>query len=142
MNGRSSKRIRCGSPPSSRLLADFDDVAFGVADLEVAGAVAVLLDVSELDAALAQVCSGTLDVGDVEHGSFVVGGDAGGAEDKNDFVGGFKFEAALAVVKFNGVLAQGEFVGVPGSGGGEVEHRNVVGGGGTEAGHNLSGGEV
>jgi len=111
---------------ASGLLHDLDDIVFQVADFEEAGTLAIGANVSEADAALAQISPGLVETGGVEHGSFLIVGNVARSKHKIKFVCKPEFDASLAIVKFSWPLTQAEFLLIPGSGSGKIEHRDVV----------------
>src|SRR4051812_8028764 len=69
------------------LLANLDEIAFEVAHFEELGVLAIALNFGGFDPPREQVLSGLRDVGSVEHGSLVAGGNVARAKDEIDLVG-------------------------------------------------------
>jgi hypothetical protein len=62
-------------------------------------------------------------------------GDVARAENKENLIRLRQLDPSLAGVEFGGTLAQAEFIRIPGSSGGKIEHGNIVGSGGSEKQH-------
>src|SRR5207248_5635083 len=118
---------------------NLDEVAFEVAHFEELGVLAVTLNFGGFDATRDQVVSRLGDIGSVERGSFVGGGNVARAQDEIDLVGKPELRAASSIVKFRRTRARAKFLHVPGSGGGKVLHRHVVGCSWGEKKHKSSG---